>query len=299
MMELKGQGDLGMGSSRTRIVRRLLAVVLAISVVVSGTAGAYAASVYGPGLLRLQSARSEAQPVRFISPDTLDPTLPGVGSNRYAYAQNDPINKSDQNGHTALGAALGGFFEGVGNFLGGLFGGSTAGVVAGKAAGAAAGMGIGTAIAIVMTPTPAGVGSDCGGLCTADNTKDKNRGDKSGQPDVSGTAATPPDPDDDDNREKAERKTDHAKLRAAQGRPIGTAIQDAQRARQGDVFIDTRNGNFVVRGPKGRESWIGQDGRVDSATSTRTNSAHLSRLTSGTIRQSTYEEYSKLKSLVR
>lgn len=27
---------------------------------------------------------------RFISPDTLDPVLPGVGTNRYAYAMNDP-----------------------------------------------------------------------------------------------------------------------------------------------------------------------------------------------------------------
>jgi RHS repeat-associated protein len=36
---------------------------------------------------------------RFISPDTWDPTLPGVGTNRYAYAGNDPVNKSDPNGH--------------------------------------------------------------------------------------------------------------------------------------------------------------------------------------------------------
>ncbi|MDO6967117.1 hypothetical protein [Rhizobium alvei] len=36
---------------------------------------------------------------RFISPDTLDPTIPGVGTNRYAYSENDPINKSDSNGH--------------------------------------------------------------------------------------------------------------------------------------------------------------------------------------------------------
>lgn len=36
---------------------------------------------------------------RFISPDTMDPTIPGVGTNRYAYSGNDPINKSDPNGH--------------------------------------------------------------------------------------------------------------------------------------------------------------------------------------------------------
>ncbi|MER8409357.1 hypothetical protein NKH16_32760 [Mesorhizobium sp. M1307] len=36
---------------------------------------------------------------RFISPDDWDPIKPGVGTNRYAYAQNDPVNKSDANGH--------------------------------------------------------------------------------------------------------------------------------------------------------------------------------------------------------
>lgn len=36
---------------------------------------------------------------RFIQPDTMDPTIPGVGTNRYAYAGNDPVNKSDRNGH--------------------------------------------------------------------------------------------------------------------------------------------------------------------------------------------------------
>jgi len=36
---------------------------------------------------------------RFISPDTWDPTMPGVGTNRYTYSGNDPVNKSDPNGH--------------------------------------------------------------------------------------------------------------------------------------------------------------------------------------------------------
>lgn len=26
--------------------------------------------------------------------------MPGVGTNRYAYSENDPINKSDPNGHS-------------------------------------------------------------------------------------------------------------------------------------------------------------------------------------------------------
>jgi hypothetical protein len=42
---------------------------------------------------------------RFLSPDTLDLMLPGVDINRYAYAGNDPINKSDPNGHHGGGAS--------------------------------------------------------------------------------------------------------------------------------------------------------------------------------------------------
>jgi hypothetical protein len=45
---------------------------------------------------------------RFISPDTMDPTIPGAGTNRYAYSLNDPVNKSDPNGHFAfLAPAIG------------------------------------------------------------------------------------------------------------------------------------------------------------------------------------------------
>ena len=36
---------------------------------------------------------------RFLSPDTWDPILAGVDINRYAYANNDPVNMSDANGH--------------------------------------------------------------------------------------------------------------------------------------------------------------------------------------------------------
>jgi hypothetical protein len=39
----------------------------------------------------------------FISPDDWDPVMPSVGTNRYAYAQNDPVNKSDANGHADAG----------------------------------------------------------------------------------------------------------------------------------------------------------------------------------------------------
>ncbi len=38
----------------------------------------------------------------FIQPDWLDPTQPGVGTNRYSYSFNDPINRMDPSGNTAV-----------------------------------------------------------------------------------------------------------------------------------------------------------------------------------------------------
>lgn len=51
------------------------------------------------GLLYLNARYMDPILGRFISPDDWDPTMEGVGTNRYAYADNDPVNKSDPNGH--------------------------------------------------------------------------------------------------------------------------------------------------------------------------------------------------------
>lgn len=51
------------------------------------------------GLLYLHARYMDPMLGRFISPDWWDTTLPEVGTNRYAYALNDPVNKSDPNGH--------------------------------------------------------------------------------------------------------------------------------------------------------------------------------------------------------
>jgi RHS repeat-associated protein len=54
------------------------------------------------GLLYLNARYYDPALGRFISPDDWDPTLAGVGTNRYAYAGNDPVNKADTNGHYCL-----------------------------------------------------------------------------------------------------------------------------------------------------------------------------------------------------
>ncbi|MER8409655.1 hypothetical protein NKH16_34435, partial [Mesorhizobium sp. M1307] len=59
------------------------------------------------GLLYLNARYMDPLLGRFISPDDWDPILPGVGTNRYAYAQNDPVNKADNNGHCFEDACIG------------------------------------------------------------------------------------------------------------------------------------------------------------------------------------------------
>jgi RHS repeat-associated protein len=50
------------------------------------------------GLQYLNARYYDSQLGRFLNPDTLDPTVSGVGTNRYAYSDNDPINGSDPSG---------------------------------------------------------------------------------------------------------------------------------------------------------------------------------------------------------
>ncbi|HEV2563897.1 MAG TPA: RHS repeat-associated core domain-containing protein, partial [Microvirga sp.] len=54
------------------------------------------------GLVYLNARYYDPALGRFLSPDSLDPTLPGVGTNRYAYALNDPVNGRDPSGHYFL-----------------------------------------------------------------------------------------------------------------------------------------------------------------------------------------------------
>ncbi len=55
------------------------------------------------GLIYLNARYMDPIFGRFISPDDWDPVLEGVGTNRYAYAGNDPVNKADNNGHQEIG----------------------------------------------------------------------------------------------------------------------------------------------------------------------------------------------------
>lgn len=159
---------------------------------------------------------------RFISPDDWDPTKPGVGTNRYAYARNDPVNKSDPNGHVAgepdytqggawAGGAIGGF---LGGLLGGLFGAGagTAGGPVATVAGGAAGGHYGAAQGAFAGATIgglAGVGIDM----MEDHFASKNKGAKSSSGGTAAGGAAPGPEDNDRDKEKSKNAEETAYYR--------------------------------------------------------------------------------------
>lgn len=89
------------------------------------------------------------------------------------------------------------------------------------------------------------------------------------------------------------RRTDHARSRQAEGRPIGTAFQDVRGARQVDVFVQS-DGRYVVRGPRGREHIFDTDG-AHITTLRRSQSAHEMKLTRGERQPITREAWTRLQ----
>ncbi|MBD9597790.1 hypothetical protein IB270_33745 [Ensifer sp. ENS05] len=165
------------------MLRRVLAVLLVTTLAVTPV----------PGLAN----------ARFISPDTLDPTIEGVGTNRYAYSENDPINKSDPNGHTAaavggrgllseIGAAIGRAFAAFG------FGGSSAATGFGLAT-AGSVMGV---VAVATYPTEMGNGE------MRPDTKENTQGAVAGTPGLE-----PEEPEGDKRNDRNGSSTTSAEVR--------------------------------------------------------------------------------------
>ena len=59
------------------------------------------------GLMYLNARYYDPELALFIQPDWLDVTEQGVGTNRYAYANNDPVNKLDPNGNFFVAFLIG------------------------------------------------------------------------------------------------------------------------------------------------------------------------------------------------
>ncbi|MDQ0473542.1 RHS repeat-associated core domain-containing protein [Labrys wisconsinensis] len=63
------------------------------------------------GLLYLNARYYDPKIGRFVSPDWWDPAKEGVGTDRYGYAANNPVNVTDPSGHDYFGS-FGGLFGG-------------------------------------------------------------------------------------------------------------------------------------------------------------------------------------------
>jgi hypothetical protein len=95
----------------------------------------------------------------------------------------------------------------------------------------------------------------------------------------------------------ADRRTSHAKERKSQGRRVGPAFNDAQRARKGSVFIQP-DGRWIVRGPKGREHVFEPSGQHLTSVD-RSQAAHQAKVKKGDRRSVTQEEYQRFQALVK
>jgi hypothetical protein len=94
------------------------------------------------------------------------------------------------------------------------------------------------------------------------------------------------------------RRSDHARKRAGQGRPVGQAIADARQATLQDVFVQIDDDRLVVRGPQGREHVFEPDVQDLVTSLIRSAAAHSFRLSRGTIRQATDVEYARFQEAV-
>jgi len=93
-------------------------------------------------------------------------------------------------------------------------------------------------------------------------------------------------------------KSGHAKLRSSQGRPVGQAINDIQRAGHRDVFVQVDDGRLIIRGPGGREHVIEPEGELVTSLR-RSEAAHMQKVATGNRRSATDEEFALLKALVQ
>jgi RHS repeat-associated protein len=93
-------------------------------------------------------------------------------------------------------------------------------------------------------------------------------------------------------------RSEHAILRGLQGRNVGFAVNDIQRARMADVLVQG-DGRFVVRGANGREHIITQAGEHITTMNNRSNAAHLNLVRNGTRNPVSQELFDLLKGFVQ
>ncbi|WP_170855020.1 RHS repeat-associated core domain-containing protein [Xaviernesmea oryzae] len=192
----------------------------------------------------------------------MDPTIQGVGTNRYAYSGNDPVNKSDQNGHVAgePDYTTAGF--GWGSFFGGIFGAMLGGVAGAPAGppGIAAGMGYGATEGAAIGGTVGGV-IGVGVDMMEDSQAAKGRsGKSSGKRSAAAGAAGPQKPDDQDEDKPTQTRRQQTQTESKKL----YETKDLRPGERGYFRIDVENPNpdqrpgqiHLQTGARGSEHYI-------------------------------------------
>jgi hypothetical protein len=92
-------------------------------------------------------------------------------------------------------------------------------------------------------------------------------------------------------------RSEHARQRQAEGRPVGTAFNDARNARPADVFIQEGDGRVIVRAPRGREHVFERDGTLVTTLDGRSATAHQRLVKNGARRPAAEGEFNAFKAL--
>ena len=93
-------------------------------------------------------------------------------------------------------------------------------------------------------------------------------------------------------------RSEHAVIRSSDGRSVGTVVNDIQKARDADIFIQS-DGRYVIRGQGAREHIIEANGIHITTVNGRSKASHNNILRNGGRRFATQEEINAIKSFVK
>ncbi|MBZ8182240.1 hypothetical protein [Oscillatoria salina] len=93
------------------------------------------------------------------------------------------------------------------------------------------------------------------------------------------------------------KRSKHSEERRSEGRRVIPTFNDAQIAKQSDIFLQS-DGRYVLRSKKGREHIFEPDGELVT-TINRTQKAHQIKLRRGERRIVTEEEFEIFQDLFR
>lgn len=92
--------------------------------------------------------------------------------------------------------------------------------------------------------------------------------------------------------------SEHALLRAEQGRNVRSAFTDAEKVKKNDLFLQA-DGRYVVRARNGREHIFEPDGRLLTTINNRTDRAHEAKVRNRERDPVTWEEHEQFREVIR